>query len=104
MRNKKSLEDEINEFLTYWDIEQISEFFRHVEPLLQLYEISETEDWVADQVGEENTTNVRLIRTVYLMSRISDLFAGRFANINCHFKHLWKRLEDQGTITCTEVR
>jgi len=98
MRNKKTIEDEINEFLTYWDIEQISEFFRHVEPLIQLYEISETDDWVADQVGEENSRNVRLIRTVYLMSRMCDLFAGRFANINCHFKNLWKRLEKENNV------
>lgn len=98
MRHKKDIQTEINEFLDLWDYEQISEFFRYIEPLVQLYDISETKDWVADEVGVENTQNVRLIRTVYIISRMSEMFAGRFVNINVQFKGLWKRLEKEGTV------
>lgn len=103
MRKKKSLEEEINEFLQMWDFDQISEFFRYVEPLLELYDISETEDWVADEVGKENSRNVRLIRTVYLMSKICDMFAGRFVGININFKNLWRRLEKENIVVKDEV-
>ena len=95
---KKSIEQEINGFLQEWDYEQISEFFRYIQPLMELYDITEDKDWVAEQVGEDDATNVRLIRTVYIMSRMCENFAGRFVTINCKFKDLWLRLEKQNII------
>ncbi len=98
MRQKKSIETEINAFLEEWDYEQISEFFRYIEPLLELYNITEQDDWVAKEVGEDNSQNVRLIRTVYIMSRMCEVFAGRFVGINISFPKLWKRLEKSGAV------
>lgn len=95
---KKTIEREINDFLLEWDYHQISEFFRYIQPLLELYDITDDKDWVAEQVGEDDATNVRLIRTVYIMSRMCEEFAGRFVTINCKFKDLWKRLEKQNVI------
>lgn len=95
---KKSIEQEINEFLQEWDYNHISEFFRYIEPLINLYDITEGKDWVAEQVGEDDSTNVRLIRTVYIMSRMCEEFAGKFVCLNVKFKDLWKRLENQNII------
>ena len=96
--SKKSLEYEINEFLQEWDVDEMRDFFKLVEPLIELYDISEKEDWVEDEVGEEDVRNIRLIRTVYLISRISERFAGRFVGLNIKFKNFWKRLEKQDTV------
>lgn len=98
MAKKKDLEYEINQFLLEWDYKQISEFFQHIEPLLELYNVTETEDWVADEVGVEDTTNVRLIRTVYLVSRMSEMFASKFCRINLRFKKLWQKMEKSSMV------
>lgn len=44
-------------------------------------------------MGEEDKTNVRLIRTVYLMSKIAESHAGTLVTIKVRFKDLWKRME-----------
>jgi len=98
MRQKKDIQWELNEFLQEWDFEEMRDFFKLVEPLLELYDVSEKEDWVENEVGEEDCRNIRLIRTVYLVSRICERFAGRFVGINVKFKHLWRRLENQKAI------
>ena len=95
---KKTIEQEINEFLEWWDYEHIGEFFRYIEPLLELYNVTEKEDWVATAVGEEDARNVRLIRTVYIVSKMCEAFGGRFVSINTRFKHLYKRLEKENVV------
>lgn len=90
---KKTIEQEINEFLELWDCDQLTSFLTEITPLLELYDVDENKDWVKDEVGEENERNVRLIRTVYLISRISEFHAGRLATIKSRFSNLYKRLE-----------
>jgi hypothetical protein len=89
-----TIEQEINGFLELWGIKDLVDFMEAVFPVFELYDVDKDDDWVRDQVGELNERNVRLIRTVYLMSKISDKFAGKLATINCKHKNLWKRLED----------
>lgn len=38
MKKKKTLEDEINEFLEYWNADQMCAFLRDIIPQLQQYE------------------------------------------------------------------
>lgn len=95
-RKKKTIEDQINEFLEIWDFKQMSSFLQDIIPLFELYDVDEENDWVKDSVGEENTQNVRLIRTVYLVSRIAEFHAGKLCNIKIEHKDLWKRLEKEG--------
>ncbi len=90
---RKTLEEEINEFLQLWDCEKQTAFLRDIIPLFELYDVEEEDDWVKQVVGEDNERNVRLIRTVYLISRIAEFHAGKFCTINIRFKKLWKRLE-----------
>lgn len=104
MAKKKSLEEELNDFLEYWDVKKLKEFFRDVTPLLDLYNVEEENDWVKEAVGEENERNVRLIRTVYLVSKIAEFHAGKLCSINVEFRNLWKRLEnaDKGEVNGQE--
>ena len=90
---KNYIERELNKFLEVWDYDKISEFFRFIEPLIKLYDISEQEDWVATEVGEDSALNVRLIRTVYIMSRLSHEFAATLVKLNCQFPRFFERLE-----------
>jgi hypothetical protein len=98
MKKKKNLEQEINEFLEYWGVDEMHAFFRDLSPLFELYNVSEEDDWVAETVGKENERNVRLIRTVYLISRIAEFHAGRLCGVKMNFKELYYRMEKEGKV------
>lgn len=68
-------------------------FLRDIIPLFELYDVEDEDDWVKEAVGEENERNVRLIRTVYLMSKIAENHSGSLASIRMNFKEIWKRIE-----------
>lgn len=95
MRNKKTLEEEINNFLDVWDCEQLCSFLKDIIPLFELYDVEDEDDWVKDAVGEEDERNVRLIRTVYLVSRIAEFHASKLCTIKINFKDIYKRMEKQ---------
>lgn len=92
-KKNKTLEDEINDFLEVWDCNQQVAFLRDIIPLFELYDVDEEDDWVRNAVGEENERNVRLIRTVYLISKIAECHASKLAYMKINFKELWKRME-----------
>lgn len=89
---KQTLEAEIESFVESFGSKELCAFFKDVFPLFELYNVEEDDDWVKDTVGELNVKNVRLIRTVYLMSKIAENHAGKLCLINMNFKNLWKRL------------
>ena len=93
MRKKKTIEDEINEFLEDWDCKQMTSFLKETIPLFELYNVDIEDDWVEEAVGEDNVQNVRLIRTVYIMSRIAEFHAGRLCRIKMNHRDLWKKME-----------
>ncbi len=98
MAKKQSLEEEINHFLDRWDYKEQIQFLQDIVPLVELYNVDEDDDWVEKAVGGdiENVRNVRLIRTVYLMSKLAEFHAGKLCMINIEFKNLWKRIEKNG--------
>ncbi len=106
MGRKRSLEDEINAFFETWDCKQQIAFLRDIIPLFELYDVEDEDDWVKDKVGgdEENVRNVRLIRTVYLVSKIAASHAGKLCVINANFKDLWKKMEKAGAETKEELK
>lgn len=94
MKTKKTIEQEINEFLEKWDCKQLTLFVNDIIPLLQLYDVDEEDDWVRDSVGEDNLRNVRLIRTVYLISKIAENHSAALCSTKMNFRNIFKRLED----------
>lgn len=93
MKKRKTLETEINEFLQIWGLEQLQQFIDDVFPLFDLFNVDVENDWVKNHVGEENVTNVRLIRTVYLVSKIAEHHASALCKIKMDHRHMWERLE-----------
>ena len=98
MKKKKTIEDGINEFLTIWGYEQMASFLRDIVHLFKLYDVEDENDWVNQEVGEENATDIRLIRTVYLISRIADFHAGTLCTLKIKYKELWNRMEKEAQI------
>lgn len=91
---RRSIEEEIEKFLELWDCKQIISFLHDLIPLMVLYDVDEEDDWLKDIVGQEDLQNVRLIRTVYLLSKIAENHSGKICSIKIHFKDIYKRLED----------
>lgn len=89
----KTIEEEIEKFIEFYDCKELSAFFKDVFPLFELYNVEEEDDWLEELVGESNARNVRLIRTVYLMSIIAENHVEKFYLINRNFKKLWKRMQ-----------
>lgn len=96
LSKKKTLNELINEFLNSWDCEQHMSFLKEIIPLVELYDVDEDDDWVKKAVGEESERNVRLIRTVYIVSRIAEFHAGKLCSLKINFKDLWRRMEKEG--------
>ncbi len=92
---KKTTNELINEFLQEWDCEKMQGFFRDVIPLIELYDVEESDDWLKEAVGEDDERNVRLVRTVYLVSKIAEFHAPRLCSLNIKYKDLWRKLEKE---------
>lgn len=95
MPKKITLETEINDFLEYFNGEKIISFLRDIIPLFELYDVEDENDWVETAVGSEDVANVRLIRTVYLMSKIAENHGAVLAWIKVNHKNIWERLENE---------
>lgn len=89
---KKTLEQEINEFFNVWGFKEMSVFFESVIPIIDLFD-PENEKEIENLVGKEDEINVKLIRTIYLMSKFAELHGSKMYVLNTKFKGLWKRLE-----------
>ena len=76
----------------------MSAFLRDIIPLFELYDVEQEDDWVADAVGDEDTRNVRLIRTVYLISRIAEFHAGKLSSMKIRFREIYLRMEKQSMV------
>lgn len=98
MGKKLTIAEEINAFLEMWDCKQIISFLRDMIPLFDVYNIDDESDWIEDITNgdEEEARVLRLIRTVYLISKLCDHHAGRMCQMNIKFKDLYKRMEKNG--------
>ena len=97
-RQREKVDQQINDFLEICDSDFLTSFFYDLIPIIELYDIQVDNDWVKDAVGEENERTVRLIRTVYLMSRLASFHSPKLATLNIQFKDLWKRMERSGAV------
>ena len=96
-RKKKTIEEEINEFLEVFGKNDLSNLLNDILPLIELYNVDDDNDWVKDAVGKEDCKNVRLIRTVYLVSWFCEMHVTKLCSVRAQFKDLWKRLEKYGS-------
>lgn len=100
---KKPIENVLSEAMLFFDSKNLIDLLTDIFPLSHLYDIADDEsDWVIEEVGEENEPNVRLIRTLYLISKIADNHAGKLSLFKCKFPGLFKRLEKESKLDHSE--
>lgn len=95
MKKKKTLEEDIIDFIQYWDFDQMQKFMQDMFPLFELFQCGENEDLISKTVKKEDEINVRLIRMVYLISRVAEFHAGKLAGVKANFKDLYLKIEKQ---------
>lgn len=93
-KNKKTLEKDIENFLELWNVNSLIELIKELYPICELYNVDEEDDWVRDEVGVENLQNVRLVRTVYLISRLAEFHASKLVTTKINFKDIWVRMKE----------
>ncbi len=103
MKNK--LHDEIDKFFETWDAVQIVAFLRDLQPIFELYDVeSEEEDWVRQIVSPGEHHQIRLIRTVYLVSKLAEFHSGKLATIKILHKDLWKKMEKEAMTLNSDIK
>ena len=91
---KQSIHEEIESVIKLWDIKQMLPFIQDIGEIFYLYDVDVNHDWVKDAVGKDDFNEIRIIRTVYLISKLAERHAGRLCNIKAKHPNLWKRLEN----------
>ena len=88
-----TLNKEINQFVQKWDVYSLIELVGLAEKLIELYDMDEKEDFLREYYGKEDGDNIRIIMTVRLLSKMSEVFGAKMVSTNVKFKGLWKRLD-----------
>lgn len=95
-KERKTVEELIGECFVYLgEHKLLMNFLRDIAPLFQLYCYEDEDDWVEKEVGgdQENVDNIRIARTIYLMSKIAHFQAGKLCSLNMQYPDLWKKIE-----------
>jgi len=88
-----SIEEELNGFLELWGGVEMTSFLEDIIPLMELFDVDETDDWVLDAVGPEHIHTIRIARSIYLISKIAENHSPRLCSLKVKFPGLWKRME-----------
>lgn len=96
---RKTVEQELAAMILDFPAEDLISFLQYIVPIFELYDIEDESDWVEDEVGEDATHNVRILRTFYLMSRLADTQTGMLARLKMKYGGLWKRMEKEARQT-----
>ena len=83
------LEDAFN----FWDIKKLTSLLADLMELYELYDVDK-DNWLKDKVGEDNELNVRVVRTLYLISKLAEKHAGALLTFKTKFPKLCDKMED----------
>lgn len=88
---KRNISREIVDFFHLWGVKDMTSFLEDVMPIFEMFQ--EEEGAIVAPEEEEDVTNIKLVRYVYLLSYIAETYSGKFARIRSEHKDLWRRLE-----------
>jgi hypothetical protein len=91
----RDMVQETEEFIEHFGIQGVQALIKEVYEFYELYDVDEIDDWVAHYVkgDAENVRNVRMIRSVYLVSRMAEFLSGKLVLVKTKFPNFYKRLE-----------
>lgn len=89
----EQLEKNIQKFFEVWDFEQMNDLARFFIEFLEVFELDKDLDWEKEVLQNEDKRNVKIIRCVYIILKLADLYSGKLLCTKAEFKNLWKKLE-----------
>lgn len=89
----KSFEDTLAEAFKFVDFSHFKLLIKDLVYIYELYDVDDEDNWLKDAVGEDDEINVRIIRTVYLLSRIAENHGSLLIAFKAKFPKLWERIE-----------
>ena len=93
MKNKITIEQELSLFLEDWTFKKMESFLKEIMGIAELYDVTEEDDWVRDEVGSEDAGNVRLVKSAYFISRLAEFHTGKLLKVKTDFPRLWERMQ-----------
>lgn len=91
-RQNLEIEKKLQEFFQIMPHEKLIGFAELAAELLEVFQAYEDCDW--DEImANEDTRNVKIIRTVYIMSRLAEDYSGTLALVRVKYKDFWRKLE-----------
>ena len=93
---KKTVEQEVNDFMDVWHQEDMIAFFNEVMPLIMAYnvDLDKEEEQAKIALDPADRRPVMVVRTAYHMVKLAEKFAGKFVAMKIQFKGLPKRMEE----------
>ena len=85
--------EEMGKVLGIYRCNEFIELLEDIYELILLYNVDEHNDWVSDIVGRDDTRDVRLARTAYLLSKFAYRHADRLKRVKRAAPALWQKLE-----------
>lgn len=85
--------EDMSKILGIYNCEKFTQLLEDIYELVVLYNVDESDDWVSDIVGDSNTREIRLARTCYLLSRLSERHANTLKRVNRVAPAFWQRAE-----------
>jgi len=102
---KKTLSEEIEEFIEVWDSTAVTRMLSFIIELHKIFDV-DVSDEIYDKFDEEDDEqyqkrigmieekqNNRLVNAAFLISWFAEFYAGKLVNTNVKFKGLWQRME-----------
>lgn len=91
-RQNLQIEKKLQEFFEIMPHEKLTRFAEMSAQLLEIFQAYEDCDW--DEImANEDTRNVKIIRTVYIMSRIAEEYSGVLSIVRVKYKDFWRLLD-----------
>lgn len=95
MAKRKTVEEQINDAMFDWAGKPLIDFLRDTIALFKLWDIEDEDDWLKCEVGgdDDNVRTIRLVRTVYLLSKIAENHCGKFVSLKTKYPKLHALME-----------
>ena len=94
MARPKTIEEHINLAINTWGFKDLSSFMDDIIPLVQLFDFDKNNDWLLKDLIPEDRNNVRLIRSMYIISKIAENHAGNLVKFKATLPKLYLKLEE----------
>jgi Holliday junction resolvase RusA-like endonuclease len=94
MPRETNLSEDISKIMGIYGPDELIDFLRYAYELSELYNVTEENDWVKDQVGEDEVREVRITRTAYLLSKLAHNHAVLLKKIDRSCPAFWQKAEN----------